>query len=380
MRSPQFGFPPSILARLTGAAVLILAVPAFCQTTFVKDEQVRLTKEAPLYFQDKEVRQGKTGETFTVLQYNAAKKRVYVLGTDESGKPVAYNLPGDALAVVPVDLAGLLQAVESSLKADGGAEALKAVTKAATSSPGSQPLQQLHAALQSLSTAREKLADSKVVVADAAKKALQLNRNAQVAARPNPLNGRDNTGFLRAQAMTQQAQQLVADAAKDSEDAQAAFDKAKQDVTSLIAQARNPVRTEPTASVMAAGSGAKTLASMMAAYKVKENLEANVRSAQKFIAGNYYRLVGLQISQATSEFLLVYVAGDTQPAALVIFPNPQAVSASPMRREDFIDGVARFVEYRDVPLSSGPMRLPVFECAGFEDPIGQNFVNTEKSP
>ncbi|RYD85430.1 MAG: hypothetical protein EOP84_02510 [Verrucomicrobiaceae bacterium] len=63
----------------------------------------------------------------------------------------------------------------------------------------------------------------------------------------------------------------------------------------------------------------------------------------------------------------------------MFFQESKPLSAVRMSRDDVIGGVARFLEFREVPLTDRTERLPVFEAVGFANmSAGGEFINTEK--
>ncbi len=64
---------------------------------FEKGIEVRLTKPTSLSFRDKPFRAGTVGEIFSVIDHRTAEGKIFVLTTGPDGKPLALNLPDDAV-------------------------------------------------------------------------------------------------------------------------------------------------------------------------------------------------------------------------------------------------------------------------------------------
>jgi hypothetical protein len=67
---------------------------------FHKADEVALTKEAPLYFENNFLRNGNADERFTVLQTRASEHKVFVSSKDAAGKAIALSVSDDALVLV----------------------------------------------------------------------------------------------------------------------------------------------------------------------------------------------------------------------------------------------------------------------------------------
>lgn len=68
---------------------------------FSEGETVTLKTDETLYFRDKPHRQGKRGESFTVLAYNGVSRRVYVLTQEASGSQIALNVAEELFVTQP---------------------------------------------------------------------------------------------------------------------------------------------------------------------------------------------------------------------------------------------------------------------------------------
>lgn len=220
-----------LLATIVAAVFTVPVVAA----PFEKDSEVRLKANVPLKFQEQEYRQGKAGEVFTVLQYNPATKAVYVLGTDGSGKPVALNLPEDAVELAPFDI-GRLAAKVQQFRANGHLDqALATVDQSIRAGRKEPQVAAFRVALARAQSAAAQLETANRAAEAAGQRVQQMRKNAQVAQSPNRLNRNDNSGAARAQDILRQADELSEAAAKDTGIAQAALDDANAALEKLIA-------------------------------------------------------------------------------------------------------------------------------------------------
>ena len=201
--------------------VVVLAFPAFA-AQFQQGDEIKLTRDEPLYFRDQIFRQAKSGETFSVLAHRADAKKVFVRGTDKGGKQIALSISETAVAAAPLAAAKLQAEAISAAKARRYADGLQLVERALRSDPAEPVLQQTFQAITQLQTAAQALdrakADQRLVGVEAARK----RKNADTADRPNPLNPRDTSGQERAKQMRADASQtetIAAAAVRSAQDA-----------------------------------------------------------------------------------------------------------------------------------------------------------------
>ena len=112
-------------SRIAVAAIFLLgALTAVAQ--FAPEDQVRLRRNEPLLFKSAVFREGKAGETFKVVKYDAKAGRVFLLATGSDGKPFALHCSDQALEPMPKDYWALVhEGVRTMQQGDlAGARAL----------------------------------------------------------------------------------------------------------------------------------------------------------------------------------------------------------------------------------------------------------------
>ena len=245
------------MKKQTNSSATITSLIFLCSLTsislaapmFPKDAQVRLTREEPLLFQDKQARSGKTGETFTVIQHNIATKRVFVLSTDTVGKQVALNVAEDAVEFSPFDVANLRATLLTLSGKDDFANAAKAVQAAAVSAPNESRVLEYRTYVLAAKEAQDKRAAAFKKAEDIAKRIAQLSKAASAVAssRLDP-----NGGFARSQEMKHEAEQLITTTNAETTQANTEFSTAKEHLAAALA---HPLPTSPLSQQALAASG-----------------------------------------------------------------------------------------------------------------------------
>jgi S1-C subfamily serine protease len=191
---------------LLAAAWLGMAVPAWAQ--FAPEDEVRLRRDEMLEFRGTKFRQGKQGETFTVIQYDAVLGKVFVLATDSDGKPFALSVPDRSVELLPKDLATLMQKGAAALKQKDLATARTMFVKASAGQMAEKAAMDLAVRTDALQTVVTNLANARTVRERGMPEVQRLLKNAEVAGRPDPLfpNSRDHE--VRAAEIREKAKQL----------------------------------------------------------------------------------------------------------------------------------------------------------------------------
>ncbi len=66
----------------------------------VKGDRAQLVRATPLFFRETVYRQGAAGEQFEVIEYHPDTKKVYLLSHGTDGKPLACNVPAEAVTII----------------------------------------------------------------------------------------------------------------------------------------------------------------------------------------------------------------------------------------------------------------------------------------
>ncbi|MEQ1853071.1 MAG: hypothetical protein ABMA01_15950 [Chthoniobacteraceae bacterium] len=202
------------VALIAAALCLIRAQGAFAQ--FAPEDEVRLRRDEPLNFKTAVFRQGKAGESFKVVSYDAAKGRVFLLATASDGKPFALHCSDQAIEPMPKDYWALVrQGVRTMQQGDmAGARAI--FVRAATADEMDKSALGLAIHCEALTRSVAELAAARAAGPQTAAEAARLLRNAQVADRPSLTVGDDSNQVRaaemrgRAAALKEQARKSIA--------------------------------------------------------------------------------------------------------------------------------------------------------------------------
>jgi hypothetical protein len=386
---------PSVLA-----AVLLLSVfvaSTWAELEFPKGSTVRLKKDAPLLFKDKEARTGKAGESFTVVQHNTATKRVYVLATDGDGKQVALNVEDDAVEFAPYDVSRLRAALLPLCEAEKPdlAGAAKIVGQAAVEAPSEPQVQEYRAAIRAAQAAQEKVLAANKETEDAKQRVAQLSKSAW-AARNNIADPQG--GFARSQQMKAEAEQVTATAKTDREKAATDLEAAKKNLAETLRKSVSTPYVDQPARIVASPASTATEGKphsnadsaparkdggavaqpplMQDIDKLPEAITVPMSGGQ-YGDGTRYRFIG-PATQMTADFLMVANPVTKQAFGMFLFGDPKKAQALSVEPGTMIEAVIRFKFFKDITLLSGAtQRMPVFECIGF-GPVGGRFTDTSK--
>ncbi len=216
----------------TAFALWLLLSFSVVAAQFKQGDEVKLTRDEPIYFDKIVYSQGKSGETFTVFQYRQDLKRVFISAQDRVGNQIALSIREDAVVLVPKG-SGTLR-VEAINAARGGrfTDAMRLIDEAVRSNPVDSSAQEIKTAIAQMleATLRQErvTSEQKRITAEAQR----LRENASVTERPSRLDPRNRSGQDRAKALRAQADSFEKSAHSLSPAAQQSVEVAR---TSLAA-------------------------------------------------------------------------------------------------------------------------------------------------
>lgn len=205
------------------AALLVL--PAF-SAQFQMGDEIKLTRDEPLYFHDQVFRQGKVGETFQILAHQLETQKVFVSSTDKDGKQIALSVAEAAITTVELDATQLRAQALLAAKAGRYADGLRIVTKGLRKDPDEPALKRAFKQIAQLQTLAQEVDHAKAAQEPIHAEAARIRRNAAVADRPNPFNSADTSGRDNAKQMRAEADQSVKTAQVAVTTAQTAYEVA----------------------------------------------------------------------------------------------------------------------------------------------------------
>jgi len=201
------------------AVFLCTALRAVAQ--FAPEDEVRLRRDEPLLFKSATFREGKSGETFKVVKYDARSGQVFLLATGSDGKPFALHCSDQALEPMPKDYWALVREGVRTMQQGDLAGARAHFVRAATADDVDKLALNLALHCEEMSKATAALAAARTATVQAGAEAARLLRNAQTTDRPSLIAG-DTSNQVRAEemrtraaALKEQAKQAVA-VAEDS--------------------------------------------------------------------------------------------------------------------------------------------------------------------
>ena len=185
--------------------------PYITNAQFVPNDEVELLRDEPLLFNTAIYRQGKKGERFRVAAYRADIHKIFILATDAKGKSFALNVPDAAVGPVGRDVGILNDQAFVALRAGRLEEAQKLMLQVSMLDRERSVCAEVATHLGRISTAQLAYQQGLKQRQATQTEVQRRLRNADVAARPNPLNASDNSGQIRAEQMRKDAEQLAAD-------------------------------------------------------------------------------------------------------------------------------------------------------------------------
>lgn len=198
------------LLLLVLLGVLTISAHAFGADIQPNDE-VHLTRDTPLLFLDKPLRQGTAGEAFKVLAYRPEQKKVFLAIKDPAGKEIAVSVAEESVSLVPADKAAVQAAVLAAVSRQQYAAAKAVLGQALRASPDDVGLHSVSIALDAVvirATRLKQATDAQRSIDDDVKR---RRHNADVTDHPNPLDANDQSGRRRAQEIRTGADKIAAE-------------------------------------------------------------------------------------------------------------------------------------------------------------------------
>ncbi|MEO8791846.1 MAG: hypothetical protein ABI464_05900 [Chthoniobacteraceae bacterium] len=182
--------------------MILFAVIAHCcvatlRAQFAPDDEVRLRRDEPLLFNGTVYRQGKTGEVFTVVQYDRARGSVVLLASGSDGKPVALHCKDSALEPAPKDAWALVRGGLNAMQQGDMAGARARFVRASTGTAVDDMAVNLAVHCERLRKLAAELAAARDAQRNALPEVARLMRNAQTADHPSLIPG-DTSNQVRA--------------------------------------------------------------------------------------------------------------------------------------------------------------------------------------
>ena len=226
IHSQRLGRHRPLLLVLLG--VLTFSSHAF-GVAYQPNDEVHLTRDTPLLFLDKPLRQGTTGETFKVLAYQPEQKKVFLAAKDPAGKEIAVSVAEESVSLVPADKAKVQADVLDAVSHQQYSHQQYAVAKtlldsALRASPDDVDLHNTSVALEALVKSATQLNQMTFSQNTVATDLQRRRRNADVTDHPNPLDTRDQSGRQRAAQMRTEAKSIEAQSIQSVRTAQANYD------------------------------------------------------------------------------------------------------------------------------------------------------------
>lgn len=184
------------------AGFFIGTLATFAQ--FAPTDEVRLRRNEPLLFKAGIFREGKAGETFKVVKYDAKAGRVFLLATGSDGKPFALHCSDQALEPMPKDYWALVNGGVRTMQQGDLVGARALFVRAATADDVDKVAMNLALHCEAVNRAVAELATARAASLRADAEAARLMRNAQTTDRPNLTVG-DTSNQVRAEEMRSKA-------------------------------------------------------------------------------------------------------------------------------------------------------------------------------
>ena len=201
-----------------GAARLGVAVSFFigafaALAQFAAEDEVRLRRDEPLIFKTAVFREGKAGEAFKVVKYDAKAGRVFLLATGSDGRPFALHCSDQALEPMPKDYWALVNGGVRTMQQGDMVAARALFVRAATGDDVNKVALGLALQCETLHKNTVELAAARAAAVQSAAEAARLMRNAQTTDRPS-LTAGDTSNQVRAEEMRSKAAAIQKQAAE----------------------------------------------------------------------------------------------------------------------------------------------------------------------
>ena len=230
--------PPQYPNRHCPLLLVLLGVFAYSALAFSADfqpnDQVSLKKDGPLLFLDKPLRQGMVGETFKVLAYQPAQKKVFLATKDPAGKEIAVSVTEDSVGLVPADKTKVQADVLAAVSRQQYTSAKALLDQALRASPDDADLRSTSTALETLVKSAAQLNQVTISQRTVADDLQRRRRNADVTDHPNLLDAQDQSGRQRAAEIRTEANKLEVKSTELVRTAQANYDAASSALKGII--------------------------------------------------------------------------------------------------------------------------------------------------
>ena len=180
---------------------------------FAAEDEVRLRRDEPLLFKSSVFREGKAGEAFRVVTYDAKAGRVFLLATGSDGKPFALHCSDQALEPMPKDYWALVNGGIRAMQQGDLMAARALFVRAATGDDVNKVALGLALQCETLDKNTVELAAVRAAAVQAGAEAARLMRNAQTTDRPS-LTAGDTSNQVRAEEMRSKAAAIKRHAAQ----------------------------------------------------------------------------------------------------------------------------------------------------------------------
>ncbi|MEO6741494.1 MAG: trypsin-like peptidase domain-containing protein [Chthoniobacteraceae bacterium] len=206
----------SMIIRTAGMMLAVCTANA----QFVPNDEVELVRDEPLIFNASVYRQGRKGERFHVADYRVATRKIFLLATDSKGRTFALNVPDSAVAMVGKDPSILSEQAFVALRTGQFEEAQKLMFQVSLLDRERDVCLEISTHLGRLAEAMQSYQLLIRQQGQVNAEIKRLQKNADLADRPNRLVPSDTSGQMRAQQIRREADQLAANARASMEDKQ----------------------------------------------------------------------------------------------------------------------------------------------------------------
>ena len=206
------------------AGLLGVACPTLRAANIQKDDQILFVRDEPLLLYGQPAATAAKGQVYTVLTYQPAERRVYVLARDHTGKTVGLNASDFAVVVLPGRGEPAFQRGLNDLKLAHWPDAVRALAAAVAAEPDAEPYAQVRDAVDGLLTAQRGFQQATAALEKAGELSARKRRNADNTPPSNPLFPADHSGTARAAAYRQAADAIDAAAKGALDTARTALD------------------------------------------------------------------------------------------------------------------------------------------------------------
>lgn len=209
---------------------------AFCILTFAfsaqaadfqKDDRVLFVRDEPLLLYGQPAAAAKKGQVYTVLTFQPAERRVYLLARDATGQSVSLNAPDFAVVVLPGRGEPAFQRGLNALKLGRWPDAVRELAAAVATEPDAVLYGQVRSAVENVLGAQRGVQAAVTTLDKAHQLSATKRRNANITQAGNPLFPDDRTGPARAAVIRKEADAIDAAAQVAVTAAQGVLDRSE---------------------------------------------------------------------------------------------------------------------------------------------------------